>query len=204
MLFLNISNIDKKIKMENQNEDSINENELTYRKIFENSPDGMFLMTDVFQECNQSVCTLFNCNMDDIIGQPPAKFSPEIQPDGRNSFISAKEKIDAAFGGIPQRFYWQHKTKDNVLFDADVALNAVTINGKDFIYAVVRDISENVKLEKVQKALFEISEATFTATDMVSLYKIIHEIVSTLMLAKNFYIAIYDEQTEMISFPVYG
>ena len=116
-------------------------------------------------------------------------------------FISAKEKIDAAFKGIPQRFYWQHKTKDNVLFDADVALNAVTINGKKYIHAIVRDISETVKLEKIQKALFEISEATYTATDMVSLYKIIHEIVGTLMLAKNFYIAMYDEQTEMISFP---
>ena len=181
--------------------DPTNGNEFTYRKIFENSPDGMFLMTDVFQECNQSVCKLFNCSMDDIIGQPPARFSPETQPDGRNSFISAKEKIDAAFRGNPQRFYWQHKTKDNVLFDADVALNAVSINGKDFIYAVVRDITGKVKLEKVQKALFEISEATFTATDMISLYKIIHEIVSTLMLAKNFYIAIYDEQTGMISFP---
>ena len=190
-------NKDRRKKMVN----SIKETELTYRAIIENSADGMFLMTDVFQECNQSVCTLFNCNMNDIIGQPPAKFSPEVQPDGRNSFISAKEKIDAAFSGIPQRFYWQHKRKDNTLFDADVSLNAVTINGKNFIHAIVRDISETVKLEKVQKALFEISEATYTATDMVSLYKIIHEIVGTLMLAKNFYIAIYDEQIGMISFP---
>ncbi len=179
----------------------LKENEQTYRTIFENSSDGMFLMTDIFQECNQAVCDLFNCNMEDIIGQPPAKFSPEVQPDGKNSAFSAKEKIDAAFKGIPQRFYWQHKTKDNVLFDADVALNAVTINGKNFIYAIVRDISETMKLEKVQKALFEISEAAHTSTDMVSLYEIIHKIISTLMLAKNFYIALYDEQTGMISFP---
>ena len=180
---------------------ALRENEQTYRTIFENSSDGMFLMTDIFQECNQSVCNLFNCNMEDIIGQPPSKFSPEVQPDGRNSAVSAKEKIDAAFKGVPQRFYWQHKTKDNVLFDADVALNAVTINGKNFIYAIVRDISETMKLEKVQKALFEISEAAYTSTDMVSLYEIIHKIISTLMLAKNFYIALYDEQIGMISFP---
>ena len=180
---------------------ALRENEQTYRTIFENSSDGMFLMTDIFQECNQSVCDLFNCNMEDIIGQPPSKFSPEVQPDGKNSAVSAKEKIDAAFKGIPQRFYWQHKTKDDVPFDADVALNAVTINGKNFIYAIVRDISETTKLEKVQKALFEISEAAYTSTDMVSLYEIIHKIISTLMLAKNFYIALYDEQTGMISFP---
>lgn len=182
-------------------EEASKENEQTYRSIFENSADGMFLMTDVFKECNQSVCTLFNCNLEDIVGQSPTKFSPEVQPDGRNSILSAKEKIDAAFKGIPQRFYWQHKTKDNILFDAEVALNAVIVRGKNFIHAIVRDISETKKLERIQKALFDISEATYTATDMVSLYKIIHEIVGTLMLAKNFYIAIYNEQTEMISFP---
>lgn len=179
----------------------LKDNELTYRSLFENSADGMFLFADVFQDCNKSVCALFNCCREDIIGKTPVDFSPEFQPDGKSSKESAIDKINAAYNGIPQRFYWKHKTKDNVLFDADVALNAITIKGKQVIHAVVRDISETIKLEKVQKALFEISEAAYTATDMVSLYKLIHEIVSTLMLAKNFYIAIYDEKTEMISFP---
>ena len=179
----------------------IKDSELTYRSLFEDSADGMFLLSDVFQDCNQSVCTLFNCKRDDLIGKTPVDFSPEFQPDGKKSKESAMDKINAAYNGIPQRFYWQHKKKDGVLFDAEVALNAITINGKNLIHAVVRDISETVKLQKVQKALFEISEAAYTATDMVSLYILIHEIVGTLMLAKNFYIAIYDEITDMISFP---
>jgi len=173
----------------------------TYREIFENSADGMFLMTDVFTDCNDAVCKLFNCKKEDIIGKSPLAFSPEFQPDGKSSVESANEKISGAFLGIQQRFYWQHKTNDNVLFDADVALSLITVEGKKIVHAVVRDISENKRLEKVQKALFDISEAAYTATDMISLYKKIHEIVSTLMLANNFYIAIYDEDTQMISFP---
>jgi len=173
----------------------------TYREIFENSADGMFLMTDVFTECNDAVCELFNCKKEDILGKSPLNFSPEFQPDGKSSVESAKEKIDLALKGFPQRFYWKHKTKDNVLFDADVTLSLITVEGKNVVHAVVRDISENKRLEKVQKALFDISEAAYTATDMVSLYKKIHEIVSTLMLANNFYIAMYDENTGMISFP---
>lgn len=179
----------------------LEEKEQTYRDIFENSADGMFLMSEVFEDCNQAVCKLFRCDREDIIGKSPFDFSPEIQPDGKNSELSAKEKISDAHNGNPQRFYWQHKTKDNLLFDADVALSAISIKGKQVIHAVVRDISETVRLEKIQHALFEISEAAYTATDMVSLYKRIHEIVSTLMLAKNFYIAMYDENAGMISFP---
>jgi PAS domain S-box-containing protein len=182
-------------------EKALRENEQTYRTIFESSADGMFLLTDVFRDCNHAVCQLFNCKKEDIIGHSPASFSPDIQPDGKNSLYSANEKIEAALKGIPQRFYWQHKRKDNVLFDAEVSLNAVTIRGENLIHAVVRDISERKKSEKIQEALFEISEAAYSAYDMYALYKKIHAVVGTLMSNKNFFIALYDEKTDMIEFP---
>ncbi|MCX6170343.1 MAG: PAS domain-containing sensor histidine kinase [Ignavibacteriales bacterium] len=182
-------------------EKALKENEQTYRTIFESSADGMFLMTDVFRDCNNAVCKLFKCKKEDIIGHSPASFSPDIQPDGKNSFYSASEKIEAALNGFPQRFYWQHKTKDNTLFDAEVSLNAVIIRGENLIQAVVRDISERKKSEKIQEVLFEISEAAYSASDMYSLYKKIHAVVGTLMSSKNFYIALYDEKTGMIEFP---
>jgi signal transduction histidine kinase len=65
----------------------------------------------------------------------------------------------------------------------------------------VRDISERKKSERIQEALFEISEAAYSASDMYSLYKKIHSVVGTLMSNKNFFIALYDEKTEMIDFP---
>lgn len=179
----------------------LRENAETYRAIFESSSDGMFLMSDVFIDCNDSVCTLFNCSKEDIIGKSPIVFSPEMQPDGRESSVSAKEKIENAFNGKPQRFYWQHKRKDGVLFDADVSLNAIIIGGKKVILAIVRDITETKRAQTIREVLYQISEAAYTASDMISLYKKIHEAVSLLMPVINFYIAIYDEKTDMVSFP---
>jgi len=173
----------------------------TYRAIFESSSDGMFLMGDVFIDCNDSVCTLFNCSKEDIIGKSPIVFSPEMQPDGRKSSVSAKEKIENAFKDKPQRFYWQHKKKDGELFDADVSLNAIVIGGKKVILAIVRDITETKRAQTIREVLYQISEAAYTASDMISLYKKIHEAVSLLMPVINFYIAIYDEKTDMVSFP---
>lgn len=173
----------------------------TYRAIFESSSDGMFLMSDVFIDCNDSVCTLFNCAKEDIIGKSPIVFSPEMQPDGRESSVSAKEKIENAFNDKPQRFYWQHKRKDGELFDADVSLNAIVIGGKKVILAIVRDITETKRAQTIREVLYQISEAAYTASDMISLYKKIHEAVSLLMPVINFYIAIYDEKTDMVSFP---
>lgn len=52
-------------------------------------------------------------------------------------------------------------------------------------------------------AAYEISEAAHTAKNLDELYPLIHNIVSMLMPAKNFYIALYDETTHTRTFPYF-
>jgi serine phosphatase RsbU (regulator of sigma subunit) len=54
---------------------------------------------------------------------------------------------------------------------------------------------------KIEQALYEIADAASAVTDLSSFYKRLHEIVGTLMYAGNFFIATYDEQTGLISWP---
>ena len=56
---------------------------------------------------------------------------------------------------------------------------------------------------KVQAALYRIAETASAAQDMPAFYAQIHEIVGELMYADNFYIALYDEERELINFPFY-
>lgn len=63
------------------------------------------------------------------------------------------------------------------------------------------EIRERARAEKVQRALYAISEAIHSVNDLPSLYERIHEIIGTLMPAGNFYIALQDPATEMVSFP---
>jgi PAS domain S-box-containing protein len=56
---------------------------------------------------------------------------------------------------------------------------------------------------ELQRAMFQISEATNAAGDLGSLYAGIHRIISGLLAAKNFYIALLDPATELISFPYF-
>jgi len=64
-------------------------------------------------------------------------------------------------------------------------------------------IAERERQEKIQRATYQISEAVHATDDLVSLYQQIHSIVQTLMPARNFYIALLDSRTEMISFPYF-
>jgi PAS domain S-box-containing protein len=64
-----------------------------------------------------------------------------------------------------------------------------------------REVTERVRTERVQRALFEISEAAHRTDDLASLYERLHAIVGTLMPAANFYIALHDPATGEVSFP---
>ena len=57
--------------------------------------------------------------------------------------------------------------------------------------------------EKVQSALYRIAELASAAQDMQEFYRAIHEVVGELMYAKNFFIALYDEERQLINWPYY-
>ncbi len=57
--------------------------------------------------------------------------------------------------------------------------------------------------QRVQAALYRIAETANAARDLQDFYGSIHEIVSGLTYGENFYIALYDREREMISFPYF-
>ena len=65
------------------------------------------------------------------------------------------------------------------------------------------DVTERIKSEKIMSSLYKISKAIFETKDIIELYESIHKTVQELMPAKNFYIALYDEDTELINFPYF-
>jgi signal transduction histidine kinase/ActR/RegA family two-component response regulator len=71
------------------------------------------------------------------------------------------------------------------------------------IWGTQIDISERQKSDELVKAAYRISESAHTSDNLDDLFKSIHNIVSTLMPAKNFYIAIYDRNKDLISFPYF-
>jgi PAS domain S-box-containing protein len=128
--------------------------ERRYTTIFNNAQDTIFIATDgVFTDCNPKTMEMYGCRHEDIIGHTPWEFSPPRQPDGRNSQEKAMEKIFAAQDGNPQRFEWKHRKLDGSVFDAEINLNHIEVEGVPGLLAVIRDISEHKKAqEELQRA----------------------------------------------------
>ena len=65
------------------------------------------------------------------------------------------------------------------------------------------DIQDRKKSETLQSALYRIAEKTHSSADLLEFYGSVHAIISELMSAKNFYIALYDSSTQMMEFPYF-
>ncbi len=87
----------------------------------------------------------------EIIMHSPVEFSPEKQPDGSSSAEKAKKLITEAYAGIPKKFYWKHYRKDGSLFDAEVSLTCIELNGENYLLSIVRNITERKVAEKALK-----------------------------------------------------
>jgi hypothetical protein len=68
------------------------------------------------------------------------------------------------------------------------------------VYGIYHDIGESQRAEALQSALYRIAEKTSSAGDLNEFFAAIHNIVGELMYAKNFYIALYDPATRLLSF----
>jgi PAS domain S-box-containing protein len=71
------------------------------------------------------------------------------------------------------------------------------------VFLVTRDITDRKYNELLQAAITQITEAALSAPDITGLLQIIHENIKTLMPANNFSISLYDETTDLMTFPYY-
>lgn len=126
------------------------DSETRYKTLFDTAKDAILIMSgEVFIDCNAATLEIFRCSRDQIINNPPYKFSPATQPDGRDSKIAAREKIKAALQGQKMLFEWWHQRTDSEVFCAEVSLNTFKIKDESYIVAFVRDISQRKLMEQL-------------------------------------------------------
>ena len=123
---------------------SLQESELKFRSLYEATSDAVMLLDEQqFFDCNPATLAIFGCtNQAQFYGKKPSEFSPQIQPSGQDSCSLAAQRISTAMRTGSCRFDWVHKRLDGSEFAAEVLLNAMEINGRKVIQAVVRDITD--------------------------------------------------------------
>ncbi|RLA72811.1 MAG: hypothetical protein DRG24_01880, partial [Epsilonproteobacteria bacterium] len=136
----------------------LKEQKKIYELIFDDAMDGILILDDgKFIDCNDSIVAMLKYETkEDIINRSPAQCSPLKQPDGKLSSEKVEEMIALAFKNRGHRFEWVHLNATGEEFWAEIVLTPVSIDKKEILHVVWRDISERKKLE------FEIKELNRT------------------------------------------
>ena len=123
-----------------------------YRGLFEATRDGIFTLEPPswkFTSANPAAVKMFGAkNEAELIVLTPWELSPERQPDGRASDEKARQMMEAARREGSHLFEWTHRRADGSAFPADVLLTRTIQEGRERIYATVREISERKRAEE--------------------------------------------------------
>lgn len=145
---------DQMIDKVKDTETKLTSSEERYRSLFEHANDAILLIGEnEIIDCNQKAEEMFGANLDQIIHKSPSDISPETQPDGTGSREKEQQLISRTFSGEAQLFEWRHRRFNGELFDAEVCLDRLNIDGKPILMAIIRDITERRKAaEKLQES----------------------------------------------------
>jgi PAS domain S-box-containing protein len=129
------------------------DSEKKYRSIFDGAMDTIFLLqNDKIVDANRMAVKMYGYDSkSDFIGVSPWELSPEFQSNGRSSKELSLEYNNRCLNGESLNFTWKHIKKNGSQFDAEISLNRLK-HGKDYyLRAIVRDISEKVKIAQLQE-----------------------------------------------------
>ncbi len=151
---------------------------------------------------NKKACDLVGIQQEEILGKEWTALVPD------NLKRELKENIEKTFREIippPQN-------REIVLISKSGEPKIIQYNNavlRDETGKIVRimslgiDVTEKKKEEKIQEVVFRIIQNSNAESDLEELFHFIHSGISELMLAENFYIALYNEQDDLITFPYF-
>lgn len=185
--------------------DALEETESKYRMLFENYNDSISLCDqDIFISCNPKTFQMFRCREEDIVGHSIVELFSPTQTDGRESKTVALQKSKDALAGFPQFSEFTMKRHDGTVFPSEVSLSRIIVNDKSYLQTIIRDITERQNALKVQKAMYEIAVAAHKSENMRDLSKTIQIVLGEILDTKNFFIVLYDQETDRITLPYFS
>src|SRR2546423_111192 len=126
-----------------------------------------------------------------------------VRQPARASLVRAEKLQKALQAGAPPSFVPTELSPGSTPC-SEISCSPLLREGKTVgFYAGYRDISDRKRVEALSSALYRVAEKSSSAHDLQQFFAAVHSIIDELMYARNFYIALYDPATEMLSFPYF-
>ncbi|HTX79708.1 MAG TPA: diguanylate cyclase [Longilinea sp.] len=175
--------------------------DLRYRRLFETASDGILILdaaTGEITDVNPSLVKLLGYPLREFLGKKLWETGSFKASESSQAVIQAlQKKQHVRYEDLPV------ETKDGRLVHVEFVSTIYPVGDEKVIQCNLRDITGQKQLQALQEADYKIAIAAETTSSLNDLYPQIHQIISSVMPAENFYITLYDEIRNLLSFPYF-
>jgi diguanylate cyclase (GGDEF)-like protein/PAS domain S-box-containing protein len=184
-------------------EEALSRSDERYREILEGIEEGYYEVDlgGNFTFVNAALCLILGRPREEMIGLNNRAYT---RPETSSQLFEAFNRVFRT-GGSARHVDWDILRKDGSVrhVAASISLARDTRGQPVGFRGVVRDVTDLRAAERLQQALYAITEVSSAGLDLPAFFRAIHEIVGELLNARNFYIALRDEAAGGISFPYF-
>lgn len=145
-----------------------------------------------------------SASCEDLLGYTPAELLGRnmiefVHPEDRQRTLEAAASVMEGRSHI--HFENRYLRKDGRT--VDIMWSARFSEAEQLRIAVARNITARKHAERKQRALYSISEAAHVAENLEVLYQYIHGVLTDMLPADLFFVALYDEASNTLSYPCF-
>ena len=181
---------------------ALQESEYKYQKLIETSSEGFWLIDTkgVTLDVNLALCEMLGYTREEIMGKTPYDFA-----ENENIRIF-KEQIARANSDKQRKYEISLRTKSGNYIPTLFNATSISDNDGKFAgsFAFITNISENKRAAQLQKVLYNISNAAISSGNLNTLIALIQEELGKIIDTTNFFVALYDKETNMLSLPFFS
>lgn len=121
---------------------SLESSEARYRTLFSSTAEGVLLIGEGIEECNDRFCELFRARREDIIGMPWRGFLRRYAGVSRGIELFEQHVRDALGGQGGAPFAWEFRLPDGTELYGELALRRLRVGERDLILVSLRDVTQ--------------------------------------------------------------
>lgn len=180
-------------------------NETKYFALANSNPAFMYIL----ENGHRGKWKYANPRLSELLGFEPDEWTSTPGMWERQLYILDRERIFAE-----ELRSWREKSPfhaeyrllskdERVVWVSDHAVHVPIDGGVQVSQGVMLNITQRKRAEQIREATYAISQSAYAADNLDDLFARIHQILGTLIRAENFFIAMYDEVNDILSFPYF-